>query len=153
MARAKSPSAGNADGFTLIEILVALAILSFVALGIAGLFTHSIRTNASGHDYALLATEARIALESLQALPFDDPDLSAAGSPHTMAPVNPNFTITYTVEDSEVTNWEQLSTTAWPTPTPATGTNLKRITMTVASTTQVLEGRRIFTVSTLKIPG
>jgi prepilin-type N-terminal cleavage/methylation domain-containing protein len=153
MARAKSPSTGNADGFTLIEILVALAILAFVALGIAGLFTHSIRTNASGHDYALLATEARIALESLQALPFDDPDLSEAGSPHTMAPVNPNFTITYTVEDSEVTNWEQLSASPWPTPTPATGTNLKRITMTVASTTQVLEGRRIFTVSTLKIPG
>lgn len=153
MARVTSQSAGNTKGFTLVEILVALAILSFVALGIAGLFTHSIRTNASGHDYALLATEARIALESLQALPFDHADLTEAGSPHTMAPVNPNFTITYTVEDYEVTNWDQASSAVWPTPTPATGANLKRITMTVASTTQVLEGRRIFTVSSLKIQG
>lgn len=153
MARATSKTAGNAEGFTLVEILVALAILAFVALGIAGLFTHSVRTNASGHDYALLATEARIALESLQALPFDHTDLTQAGSPHTMAPVNPNFTITYTVEDYEVRDWDQASAGVWPTPTPATGANLKRITMTVASTTQVLEGRRIFTVSSLKIPG
>jgi len=164
MAGAKSPSAGNSDGFTLIEILVALAILAFVALGIAGLFTHSIRTNASGHDYALLATEARIALESLQALPFsqdDDPAtteidesqhaLEETTSPKTWPSVNPNFAITYTVEDFFVDDWSDLGG-AWPATGP-NGPNLKRISVTVASTTQVLEGRRIFTVSSLKIPG
>jgi prepilin-type N-terminal cleavage/methylation domain-containing protein len=68
---ATSPTAKPGQGgFTLVEILVALVILSFVALGIAGLFSHAITVNASGHDYALLATEARFALESLQALPF-----------------------------------------------------------------------------------
>ena len=153
MVGIQTTSAKNSDGFTLIEILVALVILSFVALGIAGLFTHSIKTNASGHDYALLATEARFALETLQALPFDHGDLTAAGSPHVMAPVNPDFTITYTVDDYDVSNWAEASAGAWPTPTPPAGANLKRITMTVASTNQVLEGRRVFTVSSLKIPG
>ncbi len=143
----------NQTGFTLVEILVALVILSFVALGIAGLFTHSIKTNASGHDYALLATEARFALETLQALPWDHEMLTQADSPHTMGPVNPDFTITYTVDDYEVTNWAQASAGAWPTPTATSGPNIKRITMTVASTNQVLEGRRVFTVSSLKIPG
>ncbi len=153
MVGIETTPARNSAGFTLIEILVALVILSFVALGIAGLFTHSIKTNASGHDYALLATEARFALETLQALPFADSMLTEAGSPHTMAPVNPDFTITYTVDDYEVSNWAEASAGNWPTPTPATGANLKRITMTVASTNQVLEGRRVFTVSSLKIPG
>jgi prepilin-type N-terminal cleavage/methylation domain-containing protein len=153
MASSENPSARNSAGFTLIEILVALVILSFVALGIAGLFTHAVKTNASGHDYALLATEARFALETLQALPFDHADLTAADSPHTMAPVNPDFTITYTIEDYDIQNWQQASAGSWtPASTPGDA-NVKRISMTVASTNQILEGRRIFTVSSLKIPG
>ena len=152
MAAIDRTSAKNSDGFTLIEILVALVILSFVALGIAGLFTHSIKTNASGHDYALLATEARFALETLQALPFDDPLLTMAGSPHTMAPVYPDFTITYTVDDYDIDNWQDATAGNWAT-VAADQANVKRISMTVASTNQVLDGRRVFTVSSLKIPG
>lgn len=144
--------AKNTAGFTLVEILVALVILSFVALGIAGLFSHAIKTNASGHDYALLATEARFALETLQSLPFTHDNLTAAGSPHTMAPVNPDFTITYTVEDYSIDSWQEASAGGWTAVAP-TDANLKRISMTVASTNQVLEGRRVFTVSSLKIPG
>lgn len=152
MAGRATPSARNSDGFTLVEILVALVILSFVALGIAGLFTHAVKTNASGHDYALLATEARFALETLQALPFDHDDLQVAGNPHTMAPVSPNFTITYTVADYNIDNWQEATAGNWAA-AAATDANLKRITMTVASTNQTLDGRRIFTVSGLKIPG
>ena len=65
------------EGFTLVEILIMMVILSFVALGIAGLFSHAMLTNASGHDYALLASEARFALEEMQARPFDDAVLTA----------------------------------------------------------------------------
>lgn len=153
MAGSETPSARNSAGFTLIEILVALVILSFVALGIAGLFTHAVKTNASGHDYALLATEARFALETLQALPFDHADLTMAGSPHTMAPVNPDFTITYTIVDYDVNNWQEASAGSWTQAATPGDANIKRITMTVASTNQILEGRRVFTVSSLKIPG
>lgn len=152
MADMTAPSSRGSDGFTLVEILVALTILAFVALGIAGLFTHAVKTNASGFDYALLATEARFALESLQALPFAHDDLSASGSPHTVAPVNPNFTITYTVDDYRIDSWQEASAGGWASASAADA-NLKRITMTVASTNQTLDGRRVFTVSSLKIPG
>jgi len=154
MAGANTQSTGKSGGFTLIEILVALAILAFVALGIAGLFTHSIRSNASGHDYALLASEARFALETLQELPFNDAQLAATTTtPHTMAPVNSGFTITYTIEDFDIGSWQEIESGDWDAPANADQTNLKRISITVASTNQALDGRRVFTVSSLKIPG
>jgi prepilin-type N-terminal cleavage/methylation domain-containing protein len=142
------PRVGS-EGFTLVEILIMMVILSFVALGIAGLFSHAMIVNASGHDYALLASEARLALEALQARPFTDPvlDQTGTGEEHAWAPVNRNFTIVYTVGSE-----------SWNAPTSGTGlptdtANLKRVTMTVASTNQVLRGRRVLTVTSLKIPG
>jgi prepilin-type N-terminal cleavage/methylation domain-containing protein len=147
------PSLERQQGFTLVEILVALMILSFVALGIAGLFSHSMIVNASGHDYAVLASEARFALESLQARPFTDAALAATSTPRTWAPVNRNFTINYTVDDFFVQNWAEVASGAWPVATTANPANLKRITMTVASTNEILMGQRVLTVSTLKIPG
>jgi len=146
------PSLERQQGFTLVEILVALMILSFVALGIAGLFSHSMIVNASGHDYAVLASEARFALESLQARPFTDAALTATSTPRTWAPVNRNFTINYTVDDFVVQNWAEVASGAWPV-AAAADANLKRITMTVASTNEILMGQRVLTVSTLKIPG
>jgi len=154
------PSLERQQGFTLVEILVALMILSFVALGIAGLFSHAMITNASGHDYALLASEARFALESLQARSFDDATLIDTGSVQTSQPINRNFLIEYTVEDFRVDNWTQAvsGSGGWSLPTTGTGSvtdnaNMKRITMTVTSTNQVLRGRRVLTVTSLKIPG
>jgi prepilin-type N-terminal cleavage/methylation domain-containing protein len=144
---------GGSGGFSLVEVLVALLILSFVALGIAGLFSHAMVSNASGHDYALLASEARFALEGLQALAFNDPALNdTEGTPATLAPQSPNFTISYTVEDFRILNWTEASST-WTTSSDPNQTNLKRISMTVASTNQILEGRRVLTVTSLKVPG
>jgi Tfp pilus assembly protein PilV len=143
------------EGFTLVEILLMIVILSFVALGIAGLFSHSMIVNASGHDYAVLASEARFALEALQARSFDDAALiRTAGTPRNWPPVNPNFNITYTVEDYVVQNWTDASTGSggWNLAAGAVP-NLKQISMTVRSTNQVLRGRRVLTVTSLKIPG
>jgi type II secretory pathway pseudopilin PulG len=161
----KPQTVARSEGFTLVEILIMMVILSYVALGIAGLFSHAMLTNASGHDYALLASEARFALESLQAMPFEDPDnanhpLNDTGTTQNWAPNNPNFVILYTVEDFRIDNWTEADdgSAGWSVPTTGTGTvsdiaNLKRITMTVTSTNQVLRGRRVLTVTSLKIPG
>ena len=141
------------QGFTLVEMLVAIMILSFVALGIAGLFSHAVINNASGYDYAQLATEARFAMEQLQSLRFDSDLLAATtGDPHTIASIDPDFNITYTVDEYTIKDWETASGGAWEETVSGTA-NVKRITMTVASTNPVLEGRRVFTVSTLKIEG
>jgi prepilin-type N-terminal cleavage/methylation domain-containing protein len=145
----------GSEGFTLVEVLIALLILSFVALGIAGLFSHAVVSNASGHDYALLSAQARFALEALQALPFDDAALTdTSGTPASWPPVpaDSGFTITYTVEDFRVDNWTQAAGT-WTQAATAADANLKRITMTVSSTNQILQGRRVLTVTSLKVPG
>jgi prepilin-type N-terminal cleavage/methylation domain-containing protein len=148
-----TPSSVGQQGFTLVEILVSLVILSFVALGIAGLFSHSMIVNASGHDYAVLASEARFALEGVQALPWNDAALVAtSGVPRSWTPNSANFTINYTVDDYYVENWTEASG-AWSAPAGGETANLKRITMTIASTNMVLRGQRIFTVTSLKIPG
>jgi prepilin-type N-terminal cleavage/methylation domain-containing protein len=142
----------RAAGFSFVEILVAIAILSFIALGIAGLFSHAMIMNASGHDYAVLSSEARWAMEALQARPFDDAALTdTGGTPATWTTENPHMTIEYTVNEYAVSNWTEASAGAW-TAAPGTG-NLKLITMTVTSTKDLLLGRRILTVTALKIPG
>ena len=147
----------RSEGFTLVEILIMMVILSFVALGIAGLFSHAMLTNASGHDYALLASEARFALEELQARPFEDDVLTETppNDTHTWPPVNPNFVINYTVHDYRVENWGEAETgsASWADPVGGEVANLKRITMTVRSTNEILRGRRVLTVTSLKIPG
>ena len=150
----------RSEGFTLVEILIMMVILSFVALGIAGLFSHAMLTNASGHDYALLASEARLAIENLQAMPFDDPNddtdpLDALGTTRNWQPLNPNFVIEYTVEDFRIENWSEArqGSEAWAAPAAGEEANLKRITMTVRSTNEILHGRRVLTVTSLKVPG
>ena len=148
-----TPSSVGQQGFTLIEILVSLVILSFVSLGIAGLFSHAMVVNASGHDYAVLASEARFALEALQGRPWNDAALvDTGGVPRSWTPNSPNFTISYTVDDYYIGNWTDASGT-WQAPTGLEEANLKRVTMTVASTNPILRGERIFTVTSLKIPG
>jgi len=147
-------SSGRPAGFSFVEVLIAVAILSFIALGIAGLFSHAMLVNASAHDYAVLSSEARWAMEALQARTFDDATLDdTAGTPRAWVLDNPNITIEYTVDDYHVENWTEVGG-AWPAPTPPLKpANLKRISMTVVSTKDVLLGRRVLTLSALKIPG
>jgi len=57
-------------GMTLIELLVAMAILAVVMLSIIGLFTQSISMNISGQNYMSANNMARQRLEELIALPY-----------------------------------------------------------------------------------
>lgn len=141
-------------GFSLLELLVALLILSFVALGIASLFSHAQLTNASGYDYAVLASEARRSLEDLLATPFNDAALvDTAGTPRQLTTARRGFDIRYTVQDFQVLTWNQLTTPPWPVAATAAEANLKQITLRVGSTTRFLTGRREFVVSAIKIAG
>jgi hypothetical protein len=109
--------------------------------------------NASAHDYAVLSSQARWAMEALQARTFADAALvDTAGTPRTWVTENPTITIEYTVDDYHVENWAEAAG-AWPAPSALKPANLKRITMTVVSTKEILLGRRVLTVSALKIPG
>lgn len=142
------------EGFSLIEVLVALMILAIVALGVAGMFSHAMVVNASGYDYAQLASEARFVLEELRARPFDDTTLvqttETAWIPQNASYSNPNFTASYSVTEFTVNNWAELM--AWNTAAAGTG-NMKRITVRVRSTAQNLQGRRELVISALKVRG
>lgn len=141
-------------GFSLLELLVALLILAFVALGIASLFSHAQLTNASGYEYAVLASEARRSLEDLLATPFGDALLvDTAGTPRQLTNARRGFDIQYTVQDFQVLTWNQVTTPPWPVPATAAEANLKQITLRVSSTTRILTGRREFVVSAIKIAG
>jgi prepilin-type N-terminal cleavage/methylation domain-containing protein len=69
-------------GFTLIEVMVAMAIFAVGILALAGLQTNYI----SGNAQARLKTEATAlgghVIEQLRSMPFDAPDLDPATNPH-----------------------------------------------------------------------
>lgn len=155
-------------GFSLVEVLVALAILGFVVLAIVGMFSRSVLENASGYDYAKLASVGRQVVEDIQARPWNDPAI-AAGSGTWTSNVPEGFEVSYVITDYRVQDWNSvLGTAVWPTPaatatappsptpaaTPAPDTfsNVKKITLHVRSTRGNLLGRRDFTVTAVKIP-
>ena len=61
---------GRARGFTLVEVLIAAAILLVVALGILPLFMRSIVSNMEGSDHTQVANAARARAEEFFQLPF-----------------------------------------------------------------------------------
>jgi prepilin-type N-terminal cleavage/methylation domain-containing protein len=63
------------QGFTLIEILLALAIFSIGILAIAGLQIRAINLNSSSRMQSEATTVAVDVMERLMSLPYDHPDL------------------------------------------------------------------------------
>jgi hypothetical protein len=74
--RAADPRKRREAGLTLIEMLLALALLAFVLLGITPLFMASVKSNYSGNEYTSINVLARDRLEQLMNLPFDDAQLT-----------------------------------------------------------------------------
>jgi prepilin-type N-terminal cleavage/methylation domain-containing protein len=62
-------------GVTLVELLIAVALLGFILLGIAPLFIGSMKSNYSANEYTSIHNIARDRLEQLMTLPFNDPQL------------------------------------------------------------------------------
>jgi type II secretory pathway pseudopilin PulG len=67
---------GASSGVTLVELLIAVALLGFIMLGIAPLFIASVKSNYSANEYTSIHNLARDRLEQLMNLPFDDPQLA-----------------------------------------------------------------------------
>ena len=103
------------SGLTLIELLIAVALLGIVLLGIAPLFIASMKSNYSGNEYTSINNLARDRLEQLMSLPVSDRQLSAnvgtyqddmplrlpdptTGLPTATSPINP-FMRTYEIRN------------------------------------------------------
>lgn len=77
----RSPSR-RAAGFSMIEALIAAAILLIIALGLLPLFSRAITDNAVGNDATQATNGCRTQLEELVSLPFNSQRLTvpAAGN-------------------------------------------------------------------------
>ena len=131
-------------GVTLIELLVALALLAFVLLGITPLFMASVKSNFSANEYTSIHVLARDRLEQLMNLPFTDDQLKAGDHcvslPSTLpsGALNP-FTVTYTVVQLRIPPEASVATNAPFVPTPVASAGqpfqYKQIDVTVKSGT------------------
>jgi type II secretory pathway pseudopilin PulG len=76
-------------GFTLIEASIAMVILMVAGLGVASLFTYSIRYNSGGNDRAVAISIAQQQIEQCRTVAFGDPILAVSAatvlSPNTVS--------------------------------------------------------------------
>lgn len=90
------------DGFTLIEILAAISILSIAMLAMATMQFAVVRNNNTGTQYT---SAIEIAREQIELLKNEDPTTSALLSPTPLAgahadnPIEGAYTCTWTVND------------------------------------------------------
>jgi type II secretory pathway pseudopilin PulG len=68
------PAAGDA-GFSIVELLIAAALVLFVVMGIVPLFAQSMASNLSGQNSTEVANAARSRIEEFLQLPFESPML------------------------------------------------------------------------------
>jgi prepilin-type N-terminal cleavage/methylation domain-containing protein len=150
-------------GLTMVEMLVALALLGFVLLGIVPLFMGSVQANYAGNEYTSIHNLCRDRLEQLMNLPFNDPQLSAgAHNTSDLPPVLPDpltgippasggvvnpFALTYQVRQFQTPNIDPsagpvVANGAAFTPTEITTAGqifqYKRIDVTVVSNSGII---------------
>lgn len=74
---------GNQNGFTMIEILIAVSIFAIGMLAVASMQISGIHGNATAGSLTGAATWAADRMETLLGLPYDHADLDPAGNPHS----------------------------------------------------------------------
>ena len=95
------------DGFTLIEVLVALTIFAVGLLAVAAMQNSAILMNSNAGKLTNLSTWGMDKIEELSVLPYNDPWLETAGNPpgndsagNTHQEVSGDYTISWTVVDN-----------------------------------------------------
>lgn len=91
---------GGLTGFTLVEVLIAIAIFSIGFLAIATMQISSVKGNSSARRVTEATLLAEAQMESLLELPYDHNDLDPGLNPH-QATQNP-YTITWDVVETDL---------------------------------------------------
>jgi prepilin-type N-terminal cleavage/methylation domain-containing protein len=73
---------GNSSGFSLIELMIAMAILAFGMLAAASMQYSAIRNNTNGNIYTQANMLAKAKLEYLKNLDIDSPELISKVDPY-----------------------------------------------------------------------
>lgn len=70
------------QGFTLVEVLIAMAIFAIGILAVGSMQISAIKTNANARNSTTVVTYAKDRVEDLMALAYDHTDLDPALNPH-----------------------------------------------------------------------
>jgi prepilin-type N-terminal cleavage/methylation domain-containing protein len=87
----------NKDGFTLIEVIIALTIFAVGLLAVAAMQTSAVEMNSTACKLTHLATRGMDKIEELSALPYTDPSLDSDENPHQE--VSGSYTVSWNVMD------------------------------------------------------
>ncbi len=85
------------QGFTIVEVMIALSIFSIGILGVAAMQTSSVTGNASAMGYTEGSTWAMDQVESLMNLPYNHANLATTCSPCSRTSPDGVYTIDWTV--------------------------------------------------------
>ena len=86
------------SGFTMIEVMIAIVVLSVGLLGIASMQLTAVKDNAGANRLTESATLAQDKIEELMGLPFNDPDLQ--DGTYQDPPTPAGYTIEWDVENN-----------------------------------------------------
>ena len=87
-------------GFTLIEVLIALAIFSIGVLAVAAMQITTIKGNASARRITEATSLAENQIENLMQLPYDHADLNPANNPHMS--IKGPYTMTWNATEADL---------------------------------------------------
>jgi prepilin-type N-terminal cleavage/methylation domain-containing protein len=74
--RSAGDPGGAHPGFSLVEILIAMALAGLLLVGVLPLFTKSMSNNVEGNQLTEVTNRARLHVEELMAMPVDAEDLT-----------------------------------------------------------------------------
>ena len=106
----KMTKGSKEKGFTLLEVIVAISILTFGILAVASMQVSSIRGNSFAIGVTGGTTWAGDQVERLMALPYGHNDLDQAQNPHQAT--EGMYTINWNVtDDTPITNTKTINVT------------------------------------------
>ncbi len=120
---AKKENTGKDQGFTLIEVLIAMFIFTIGILAVASMQVSALTGNSTADRATVRIVSAQYTLEALIALPYGDPKLEAAG----------NFPGTDSAGNTHQETTADGYTIRWDVTDDDPLANAKRITMRVTA--------------------
>ena len=112
----RTTAKNNQEGFTLIEVLIAMAIFAVGILALGGLQVTYIGGNASAQMQTEATALGAQVIEQLKSLPFDAAELDSAANPHQPpAGGSGPYDVQWTVADNTpVNNAKTIDVTVTP---------------------------------------
>lgn len=109
--RTRSGPLQSEDGFTLIEMMMALVILGIGIMSVVGLQTRDMAYNNTSRHQTQGYTWAMDRMERLRGLDYDDPDLKVPKDPDPEVPyseVQGPYTVRWTVTNATIPNTKRV---------------------------------------------